>query len=317
MTLSHTYNAFGDVLFHFNNFYSSTYFQRLLRNIFLGPHIRVPRLIATGSKKAKVNLWDIRDKELLMTVDTDTSASAVLILNDNILITTGMSNSLKVFRIPSATLMSTLYGHLRIIYTMIRVRTDIIATGSMDNTARVWNVSKGTCVHVLNGHTGAVCSLQRIDDVRIASGGEDNLILIWDTVNGTCLKMLQEHKEMVYCMTLVGEDRLVSGGFDNIRVWDLNRYICLNQFSAGDHYDMCAMDGNEIAVSHSGTFIAIWNINTSASTIAHHFNATKLGYIGKNRLVIGGNGFSIVDFGDELTVETLEPNEKVICMSTY
>jgi hypothetical protein len=94
----------------------------------------------------------------------------------------------------------------------------------------------------------------------------------------------------------------------------------LNQFSAGDHYALCAMEGDEIALSHSGAFVSVWNTTTSTSSNPFHFNALKLGYIGKNRVVIGGNnGVCIIAInGNEVSREDIDLIEdKVECLSVY
>jgi WD40 repeat protein len=313
-------NCFGDVRFHFFTPFKPTFhWFNLLRETLSKPSARVPRFIAVGTRRNLAYLYDIREKRRLMLMSTEVPVSSLLVLNDDYLVTTGKNYSLRVYRIPTGSLITILYGHQRQIYSMARIRQNIMVTGSMDNSVRVWDVLKNACLHVLHGHTGAVCCLQRIDDTRVASGGEDKLILIWDVEKGTCLKMFQEHREMVYCMTMIGDHKLVSGGFDNIRVWDVNRYTCINQFSAGDHYDMCRMEGDEIAVTYSGTFISVWNITTSTNSTPFHINALKLGYAGKSKVVVGGkDGISIVSInGNQISTEKIEFDDRVACMSVY
>ena len=127
--------------------------------------------------------------------------------------------------IPPGTLMRTLTGHTRCVYTVIQLRDDDrVVSASDDNTLRIWDLATGTCVSTLTGHTNWVTIvIQLRDDDRLVSGSGDNTLRIWDLSTGTCVSTLTGHTNGVSTVIqLRDDDRLVSGSGDRtLRIWSM------------------------------------------------------------------------------------------------
>lgn len=125
------------------------------------------RYVLALRNNATANLWDIKNRECLVTLTGHTANIAHASFN---------SDGSK------------------------------IVTASYDKTIRVWDTKSGVCLCVFEGHTKGVNSISfSSDDTRLLSASEDNTIRIWNFI--PFQKLLNETKKVLESSPLSPEER--------------------------------------------------------------------------------------------------------------
>ncbi|MFB2917913.1 CHAT domain-containing protein [Aerosakkonema funiforme] len=154
------------------------------------------RTLASGSWDGTIKLWELRTKELKNTLNGSSSwfgmvesflqqgkeIQGIAISPDGqILASGGKDKTIKLWRLNSGELRSTLTGHSEEIFSVaISPDGQTVASGSADNTIRIWNLHTEKLLCVLTGHSDTVYSIAFSPDGQtLVSGSADMTLKIW------------------------------------------------------------------------------------------------------------------------------------------
>ncbi len=213
-------------------------------------------LVATGSAKGLVLVWDVRsvlrsqssrlsDRAVTMTC---VSSSFVDRVSARCVVASGCdAGGVALWDVDSGECVRTMTGHQSYVRCVssafIASGRQLLASGSHGKTVRLWDVGSGECYRVLTGHDQAVRSVSSgfVDGtgrVLIASGSQDMTVRLWDVDSGKCVRVLRGHTEWVCgmseCFSDVGSGRrfIASGSDDKtVRVWDIDKGECVRVLS--------------------------------------------------------------------------------------
>jgi WD40 repeat protein/serine/threonine protein kinase len=133
------------------------------------------------------------------------------------------SASIKLLEVPTGTLMRTLTGHARFVWS-IAFSPDgkLLASGSDDKTIKLWDVASGVLRQTVSGHSDGVLSLAFSPDGKLlASASQDKTIKLWDAASGALMQTLTGHNEGVGSVAFSPNGKLLASGSGDktIKVW--------------------------------------------------------------------------------------------------
>jgi WD40 repeat protein len=201
-------------------------------------------LIISGSNDRSIKLWNLEKRECILTMHGHKFwVSCLLILPNGELASGSADKTIKLWNINTGKCTQTLYGHTNCITSLISSPKNELISAASDKTIKIWCLSSKKCKRTLLGHkNGIECMTIFNDGCTIVTGSTDKTIKIWDYLKGRCLKTLRENFELTnsvradsnYVSSLIvvpytGE--LVSSSSNGaIKVWDLNKGLCVNSF---------------------------------------------------------------------------------------
>ena len=97
--------------------------------------------------------------------------------------TGGSDNAIKICRIATGELETTLHGHTHWVNCVVfSASGELLVSGSVDMTVRIWDVERGEEKYLpLTGHNGPVnCVAISPDGSLVTSAGTDKVIRVWD-----------------------------------------------------------------------------------------------------------------------------------------
>ncbi|MEM6400175.1 MAG: NACHT domain-containing protein [Cyanobacteria bacterium P01_D01_bin.116] len=120
--------------------------------------------ILAMSDGAKIHLWQIADKQKLLTLN----------------------------------------GHKNLVYSIdFSPDNQILASASSDCTVKLWDINTGRLIRTLLGHTAAVRSIVfSADGLLLVSGSEDRTVKVWDIQTGICVNTFTTQNCLVRAVTL-------------------------------------------------------------------------------------------------------------------
>ncbi|CDS03249.1 hypothetical protein LRAMOSA00651 [Lichtheimia ramosa] len=153
--------------------------------------------LASGGRDKKINIWSVKDNELLAVFPHHKDAISGLCFRKgkNQLYSASWDRTIKVWNIDERAYIETLFGHqdqIASIDTLIRERC--VSVGSRDRTARVWKIVDETQL-VYRGGTqskqkdsrerplyleGSLDCISQIDESMFVTGGDSGVISLWD-----------------------------------------------------------------------------------------------------------------------------------------
>jgi WD40 repeat protein len=138
---------------------------------------------ASGSRDAKINIWDINDEY----------------------------NHIK----------RTLKGHGDWVLSLLVIpNKDILLSGSKDKTIRVWNIINYDCIEEIKSHINSVRSLLLLPNGYIAAGYWYGCIKIWNLNDFEWVNTLEEHQNDITSLLLIKDGRIISASADKrIIIW--------------------------------------------------------------------------------------------------
>lgn len=195
--------------------------------------------------------------------------SVALNFQNNIVVSSSLDDTIKVWNLQKGELLFNLTGHSRDVNT-IALSPDgkNVFSGSDDCTIRVWYVPTGAPLRTLTGHARDVNAVAVSADGRILiSGGEDRTIRLWQVANGALLKTLPGVLSMIKAIAASPDGRtFASGGMDNkVRLWSLQTGEQLKVL-AGHVGAVNAVayspDSQILASGSRDKTIKLWNVQT-------------------------------------------------------
>ncbi|MGE0103374.1 MAG: protein kinase [Blastocatellales bacterium] len=190
------------------------------------------RMIATGSHKNIVKLWNPEGREIRTLRGpgqaTDAGGHTVHAVafsnNGRMLAVGGFDNGIPIFDPSSGNVLRRLSGHTRSTTLAIRFSPDdrLLATAGEDSVIKIWDINTGQLIKTLEGHSFHItCLAWSPDGTRLVSGGKDLTIRFWNVMLGTETMSIKEHAGAVTSLEFSADNRLlVSGSRDGtVRFW--------------------------------------------------------------------------------------------------
>jgi WD40 repeat protein len=235
--------------------------------------------IISGSFDATVKVWDIRNLEekdeikAVMALNKEDTQNAhrdrvlCLMFKDDILVTGGRDETVKIWDLNVGKCVNTLVGHTDNVW-YLQFDDDKIISGSADKTMCFWDFRSGKCFNTLVGHERGLSCLHFEDDL-LMSGSADRTIKLWDLRTMRSRDTLTGHTDAVYCL-YYHNNRLISGGEDRTaRVWDLELGRCVAVVSDEDCPDKhtgavycMQFDDRRLVTGSFDHTIKLWDMDT-------------------------------------------------------
>jgi len=218
--------------------------------------------------------------------------------DEDILLSGGEDNTVKVWSIHSGKCLRDLHGHRGWIYSL-KYRKGLGVTASQDRTIKVWIIEspqfRPNCVATLTGHTRAVVAVD-FDESRIYSGSGDKTVKVWDANGGQLIHSF-EHGNSVMALNNVN-DCLVSADADHgIKVWDLRVAQCVLTFTDHDGINALKIDESRRRIYSGGNDLSIRVLDLgtglcSHSVRGHKWNLASLDFV-ENKLVSSAGDYTM------------------------
>jgi WD40 repeat protein/serine/threonine protein kinase len=195
------------------------------------------QLLATGSWRGSVRLWDTGDEPLRILAESRHARHPVTSLsfgpsagrpNGGRLATSSYDRRVDVWDTTTGRLLRTLRHRRLVLGTAFSPDGRRLASAGEDKTVRIWDPTTGREVLVLRGHTGACgCVAFSPDGLRLVSAGKDGTIRVWDATplrgnEGQDRLTFTRHSNEIWNMSISRDgQRVVSAGLnESPRVWD-------------------------------------------------------------------------------------------------
>lgn len=187
----------------------------------------------------------------------------------NILASSSLDDTVKVWNPQRGELLFNLTGHTRDVNTVaISPDGKTLVSGGDDCLIKAWYLPTGALLRNLTGHARDVNAVAFTPDGRILiSGGEDRTIRLWQMASGSTLKVLPGVLSMIKAIATSPDGKLfASGGFDNkVRLWSLQTGEQLRMIS-GHVSAVNALafspDSQMLASGSRDKSIKLWNLKT-------------------------------------------------------
>ncbi|PNS14288.1 WD repeat-containing protein 5 [Sphaceloma murrayae] len=185
-----------------------------------------------------------------------------------LLATASADATIKLWTLPSFTLLHTLEGHLAGISTLSwNPDSTVLASGSDDKTIRLWDVKTGKCYPTsLLGHSNYVYSVAFSPKGNmLASGSYDEAVFLWDVRTARVMRSLPAHSDPVSGIDFVRDGTLVASCSSDglIRIWDSGTGQCLKTLVHEDHKPVGAVrfspNGKFVVAATLDSTVRLWN----------------------------------------------------------
>jgi hypothetical protein len=145
--------------------------------------------------------------------------------NPNMLITSSLDTTLRLFNRSTLQLLKVYAGHTDKVWC-VDVHQDRVFSGSSDKTIRVWDLESTESVcEPLRSHRTSISAIRVVTSLTaplLLTGSAGNTIRVWDIGESTprCIEKLRGHTRGVFSLQYT-PSVLMSGSLDNvIKVWD-------------------------------------------------------------------------------------------------
>lgn len=182
--------------------------------------ISINGLLATGSERGVVRLWDLQDHDrpvmesehggAVRTVTFDARGHWLLSASDD--------NTAKLHNVAAADHAAvTLSGHTdQVLSAVFSPNGALVATCSVDTTARLYRVPEPEAIAVLAGHTDEIMCVDFDRDNRtVVTASDDGTVRRWDGFTGGALDVLRLHSGLVFTAVHGPKGRVFTAGADN------------------------------------------------------------------------------------------------------
>lgn len=213
-------------------------------------------ILISGSRDTSIKIWDIKNKNKLISTIPNAHKSSVLELcyyeEKNILISGSEDKSIKLWCLSSLKCLHTLTGHTDMIIGLKMTLDNKLVSSAWDNSIKVWDLRKMTELHTIDHRHMAFIHFDVMSNnnliVLTKPSGQMNYVKIWNTTDYTCIKSFYNINTIeAIAMKLLSDQYLLvvhenndMDDEDNIRVffyriWDLETERCV-KFFTGYYY---------------------------------------------------------------------------------
>lgn len=143
------------------------------------------------------------------------------------LATGGNDNNIKIWEMPSGTLIKVLEGHRNPVYSLaLSANGETLASGGRDGSVRLWDTTTWVQRAILRGHKHSVLAVAfHVSGKMMSSGGADGTIRFWSVERGENSRTVESgHVAVQFLAFSPNGQRLASGGADQtVRIWGLTQ----------------------------------------------------------------------------------------------
>jgi WD40 repeat protein len=182
------------------------------------------KMVASGSKDARVKLWLLDGKELSMLEGHSGPVTTLTFSRDNArLVSSSTDCTLKVWDIATGGLVRTLINHLETIWSpSFSPDGRVFVSCALDCSVRLWDTASWISGTVPNAHSGAPMAVVFSSDSKfLGCGSDDATIMIWDISLRKTSMVLRGHTGPVTSVAFSPDDKtIVSTSEDRtVRIW--------------------------------------------------------------------------------------------------
>ncbi len=187
-------------------------------------------LFATGTDKARIQVWDLRTGTLQETLGSYTDpgdglagvVSIAINPDEHSLAYSLEYYILEIWDLTSGKRLADLKGHYGTIVALdYSPDGQTLASASVDGTIKLWNAHSGDLLRTITGvSTEVKCLAFSPDGSTLASGAGDKSIRIWNVSSGTLQTTLKTEKTVTVIAFSPDGSLLVSGGEGSMNLWD-------------------------------------------------------------------------------------------------
>lgn len=205
----------------------------------------------------------------------------------DLLATASADHTIKLWKMPSGELFSTLEGHTAAVIAVRFTDDDkYLVSASEDMTIRKWDLAALKEVYSKKEHAKPLRALDVSADGKwIASGGGDQQVVVYSVSDGTVVKKIPAHSNWVRTLAFSPDSKLlVSGGDDRaLRLWDagtwnkekefqMRGWIYDIQFSGDGKYVAAALEKNSLEIYDLKTGLISLKLNTKTPVLKVSFS---------------------------------------------
>jgi WD40 repeat protein len=243
-------------------------------------------ILATGDADNTIKLWDLKNKQLKLTLKGDNFPTNSLAISPNgqTLASATHDGKVKIWNLKTGSFQKAIaggsYPFNSIIFTPDGQR---LIGANTDNAIEIWNWQTGKLERTLKDHTDLINSLLISPDGQtLISASADNSIKLWDLKTGELKTTLVGHSAAINSLAISPDGKtLASGSSDRtIKLWNLptgEMQKTLVGHSAAINSLVISAGGKILASGSSDNTVKLWNLETGTME-------TTL--IGHNRTVI-------------------------------
>ncbi len=170
-------------------------------------------------------MYDAVDGRLVATFDQgDIVTSAAFSNGPRLLVTTGVNDTARIWRLRDGALLHELKGHRgSVLDAAFSPGGSRVATASADGTGRIWDVSTGALVASLVGHAGIVRAVAFSPDGNfVVTGSDDRTARVSKADNGDARAWLDGHEDSIRSVAFSPDGSAVLTGSNDgtARLWD-------------------------------------------------------------------------------------------------
>ncbi len=186
----------------------------------------------------------------------------------DLLATASADKSIKLWKIPSGDLITTLYGHTGAVVALRFADEDkFLVSASEDLTIRKWDMTTLKEVFSKKEHTKPLRCLDVSSDGKwIASGGGDMQVIIYNLSDGVLVRKIPAHKNWVRTLAFSPDSKLLASASDDkmVRWWNTETWANEREFAErGWIYDLqFSGDGKYMAVGLEKNAIEFYDVKT-------------------------------------------------------
>jgi WD40 repeat protein len=231
------------------------------------------KMIASGSQKNTIRLWDVETGQELKVLTGHTSAVVGLCFSPDgkTLASSSWDRTIRLWDVAGGNEVRRIDGHQGGVNSItFSADGKKLLSASGDGTARIWDAAGGNELQQLQGHEGAVetASFSR-DGKRIATGGQDNTARLWDAATGKELHKLEGHGSRVRGAAFSPDGkRLFTAGWDTTgRLWDVEtgKQVAQVKHTTGFEAVAFSPDGKAVATASGwGNAANVWDVTGDA-----------------------------------------------------
>jgi RNA polymerase sigma factor (sigma-70 family) len=234
------------------------------------------KIIASGSLKGTIRLWDAETGQELRVLSGHTGAAASLAFSPDgkTLASGSWDRSIRLWEVASGKEIRRMDGHeAGVVSIAFSPDGKKLLSGSSDRTARLWDAENGQELVQLQGHEGEVNSAAFSHDGKlVATGSTDKTARLWEAATGKEQRKFEGHGSRVQGVAFSPDGkRLLSGSWDTTaRLWDVEsgKQLVSLKCTSGLGSVAFSPDGKAIAATCGwDDMIRVWDLKGDSGQI--------------------------------------------------
>ena len=192
-------------------------------------------LIASGSVKGEIRLWDVNARVLRQTLSSKGGLQALSLSPDDQLLVLGFCDgTISIWDTSIGVLKDTLKGHASWVRTVsFSPNGRLVASGSCDGIMDLWDPASSNLKRTIDTREylrptvgRKDCSIEAVtfspNSRILASASYDGILRLWDVTTGALLQVLKEHAYPVLAVSFSQNGQLLASGSGDriVKLWD-------------------------------------------------------------------------------------------------